>query len=230
MNIFKTRNDVITYTVNKDTNPNLYISIQNGEVVINAPWYTTSNQIQRMVQEKREWILEKLQEYEQNCEAKRVQKSTVKLLGEQYEMAISYRAIKVPSLDIEDRKIKITLPNKYKKMEIEQITSILLERMYLLVAQREIENAMEKARVNMGMAPDDFEIKKMEKTLAKCINNKITINPEVAKYSKKAIEYIVIHEFCHLRYKNHTKSFYSMIETYMPEYELYVKELSNFQY
>ena len=49
-------------------------------------------------------------------------------------------------------------------------------------------------------------------------------------YSKETIEYIVLHEFCHLRYKNHTKSFYQMLEKYMPNYEKYAKEISNLQY
>ena len=51
MNLFKNKNNVITYTVNKDVNTDLYISVQNGEVVINAPWYMASNQIQKIVEE-----------------------------------------------------------------------------------------------------------------------------------------------------------------------------------
>ena len=44
MSIFSNKNNVITYTVNKAATSNMYISVQNGEVVINAPWYTTSSQ------------------------------------------------------------------------------------------------------------------------------------------------------------------------------------------
>ena len=42
MSIFGRRNSVITYTVNKATNRDMYITVQNGEVVVNAPWYFTS--------------------------------------------------------------------------------------------------------------------------------------------------------------------------------------------
>ena len=64
MNLLKNRNSVITYTVNKKDYSNLYISVQNGEVIINAPWYTTNAQIQRVVEEKKQWILNKIKEYE----------------------------------------------------------------------------------------------------------------------------------------------------------------------
>ena len=46
MSIFGKRNNVITYKVNKAINSDMYITVQNGEVVVNAPWYFTSNKIQ----------------------------------------------------------------------------------------------------------------------------------------------------------------------------------------
>ena len=64
MNIFGIKNNVIEYTVNKADNKGIYISVQNGEVLVNAPWYVTSNQIQEVVEQKRKRIIEKLNEYE----------------------------------------------------------------------------------------------------------------------------------------------------------------------
>ena len=65
MSIFSNKNNVITYTVNKAATSNMYISVQNGEVVINAPWYTTSSQIQKVVEEVKELGFEaKLEEYD----------------------------------------------------------------------------------------------------------------------------------------------------------------------
>ena len=43
MSIFGKRNNVITYTVNKAANRDMYITIQNGEVIVNAPWYFAQN-------------------------------------------------------------------------------------------------------------------------------------------------------------------------------------------
>ena len=102
--------------------------------------------------------------------------------------------------------------------------------MYEKIAEKEIENAMEKTRIMLDMAPEDYEIRKIENTLAVCKNKKITINPEIVKYSRDVIEYIVLHEFCHLKYKNHTKSFYNMLKTYMPNYEKIEKKLEKVSY
>jgi len=232
MNLFSNRNNVITYTVNKAVTSNLYISVQNGEVVINAPWYTTSTQIQQIVEQKKQWILNKISEYEEACEKRKeyTKLKTIKVLGNNYDLAIRYKSIKAPDLSIEQGKIFVTLPNKYKKLQNDEIVRMLIEKMYDMVAKKEIERAMEKTRIMMQIAPEDYKIQRTNGILAKCVDNKITINPDIAMYSREIIEYIVLHEFCHLKYKNHTKSFYNMIETYMPNYEQYVNEISKLQY
>lgn len=228
MNIFSSRNNVITYTVNKAVTSNLYISVQNGEVVINAPWYTTSSQIQQIVEEKKQWILNKINEYEEACEKRKeyIKLKTVKVLGQNYDLAIKYKSIKAPNLSIGEGKIYVILPNKYKKLQNDEIVKMLIEKMYDMVAKKEIERAMEKTRIMMQMAPEDYKIQRINDVLAKCVDKKITINPDIAMYNREIIEYIVLHEFCHLKYKNHSKSFYNMIETYMPNYEQYVKEIN----
>ena len=44
-------------------------------------------------------------------------------------------------------------------------------------------------------------------------------------YSHKAIDYVVLHEICHLRYMNHSKKFWEMVESYMPDYKEAEREL-----
>ena len=232
MNLLKNRSNVITYTVNKNDYNNLYISVQNGEVIINAPWQVTSMQIQRIVEEKKQWILNKINEYEENCKERRefIKIDTVKVLGYDYDLAVRYKNIKAPNLSIEDDKILVMLPNKYKKLENDKLIEMLINKMYDMVSKKEIERAMEKARIMMQIAPEDYEIKRVKGTLAKCINNKITINPEIAMYDRNVIEYIIVHEFCHLKYKNHTKSFYDMLATYIPNYDELANEVSKLKY
>ena len=37
----------------------------------------------------------------------------------------------------------------------------------------------------------------------------------------KVLDYVVVHELCHLSHMNHSKDFWSMVETVMPEYKVY---------
>ena len=90
--------------------------------------------------------------------------------------------------------------------------------MYEQIAKVEIERAMEKTRIMLGFAPEEFEIKKIKK-LGICKDKKITIHPEIVKYNRKVIDCIILHQYCHLKYKNHTKAFFKMLKTYLPEYK-----------
>ena len=62
MNLFFNRKNSISYTVDTAFDNNFRISVQNGEVVVCAPWYLSNKQIQTVVSEKTNWILEKLKE------------------------------------------------------------------------------------------------------------------------------------------------------------------------
>lgn len=227
MSIFGRKENVITYTVNKAVNRNMYITVQNGEVVVNAPWYFTSNKIQQIVQEKKNWILSKMQEYEENLSNIQL----VKIFGKNYDVQVEYKNIKAPELNLrENYKIEIILPAKYKKVGNEQILKMSIEKMYEQIANTEIEDIMEKTRKMLGIAPEDYEIRKMEKTLGKCEDGKITIAPELMQYKREVIEYVVAHEFCHLKYKTHGKRFYQIIEKYISDYKKYEREIQEYEY
>ena len=109
-------------------------------------------------------------------------------------------------------------------MDVNLILNTLTEKFYDKIAEQEIERAMEKVRLMVGFAPEDFEIKRSKDiAISSCNANKkeITFNPDIVKYDRNTIEYIVLHEFCHLKYKIHAKGFWQMIKKYMPNYEIY---------
>lgn len=217
--------NIITYTVNKNFNNELYLSVQNGEVVVKAPWYYSNNQIQDIIEEKRQWILNKIKEYELTQEKKYIRNEIVKLLGEDCKVTINYKNLKKPTLIVEGKDIKICLPNKYKKLNREEILIKLIEKLYDLVAEKEIEMSMERVRKLVGFAPEDYKIKRIENKMGDCIreNELIIVNPDIVKYNRETIDYIILHQFCHLKFKTHSKKFVEMIKNNTPNYEKYEK-------
>ena len=75
-------------------------------------------------------------------------------------------------------------------MSNKEILDLAIEKMYEQIANVEIERAMEKTRIMLGFAPEEYEIAKM-KTLGTCKERKITINPEIVKYNRKVIDYVL---------------------------------------
>lgn len=227
------KNDVIAYTVSRVVNGGCYISVQNGEVLVQVPWYITKEKIQALVEEKAKWISEKIREHENESIKKRnyVIGKQVKILGENFKLEMNFENVKLPKLEVNENLVNITMPIKYKKQDNSDIVGILLEKMYERLAEQEIEYAMEKTRIMLGFAPEDYEIKRIKDAVAKCKEDKkIIINPDIVRFSRETIEYIIMHEFCHLKYKTHAKGFYEMLKQYMPNYKEQEKKLENVVY
>lgn len=224
----KYQNKTIAYTINKAKIKNIYITIENGEVVIKAPWYTTRNQIQEVVESKRDWIMKKLEEY--NVSPRKAKEyedgEKFQILGESYYLNIYYKDINNAILNVENEKIEIILPLSYAEEDNTEQINKMIDKMYYMIAEKEVESAMEKTRKMVGLAPEEYKIKKIKYAWGTCSSRKvITINQNLMMYSRKAIEYVVLHEICHLKYMNHSKKFWEMVESYMPDYKEAEKEL-----
>ena len=224
----KYQNKTIAYTINKAKIKNIYITIENGEEVIKAPWYTTRNQIQEVVESKRDWIMKKLEEY--NVSPRKAKEyedgEKFQILGESYYLNIYYKDINNAILNVENEKIEIILPLSYAEEDNTEQIKKMIDKMYYMIAEKEVESAMEKTRKMVGLAPEEYKIKKIKYAWGTCSSRKvITINQNLMMYSRKAIEYVVLHEICHLKYMNHSKKFWEMVESYMPDYKEAEKEL-----
>ena len=228
MKTIKYQNKTIAYTVSKAKVKNFYISIQNGEVVIKAPWYATGSQIQSIVEEKRDWIMRKLEEYKVSPRKAKEYADGEKfqILGESYCLNTYYKDINNAILNVEDGKIVIILPLRLAEQDNTEQIKKMIDKMYYMIAEREVEQAFEKIRRMVGLAPEEYRIRKVKSVWGSCSSNKkITINQNLMMYSRKALEYVVLHETCHLKYMNHSKKFWEMVAKYMPDYKEAEKEL-----
>jgi predicted metal-dependent hydrolase len=55
----------------------------------------------------------------------------------------------------------------------------------------------------------------------------ITLNSELLKRDVTLIDYVIVHELCHMKYKNHNKDFYDLVATYISNYKEIDKWLKN---
>ena len=105
------------------------------------------------------------------------------------------------------------------KTKVKQI-KVILNKMYEQIAKKEVESIMEKIRSKLKFAPEDYKIAVMKNVMAKCNSSReIIVNPYIMRYDRATVEYIILHEFCHLKYTKHTKKFYELIKSYIPNFE-----------
>lgn len=158
----------------------------------------------------------------------------------QYE--ITYSKIKNVYIQIKDGKVIIKAPKKISKKELEKIIekktdwinkalekSNQKQERKTLYTQEQFKqiietNAQELIKIT-GLIPNKIRIKDIKYAWGSCSSNKnITINHKLISYSEIAIRYVILHELCHLKYMNHSKEFWNLVQRYMPEYKEVKKE------
>lgn len=210
------KDKLIEYEVIKSKIKNLYIHIKAGKVIVKAPARVKDKDIERAVEEKKKWIYEKLE----NMNVDRYkQGSNVFLLGKAYPLKIKFIKPNTSNIYIENGNMIVEIPKKYKK-EYEKIIEELLDDVYMKVAEKEVDMAMQIVTRIVGIKPNKYRIKKLKTAWGTCTSNKnITINSSLMKYDRTVIQYVVLHEICHLKYMNHSKEFWNMVERYMKNYK-----------
>ena len=155
---------------------------------------------------------------------------------------IKYSKIKNVYIQIKEGKVIVKAPKKVSKKEIEKIIKqksdwiqkalekeIKKQEKQPLYIKEEFKRIIEK-NVNelvqlTGLKPNKITIKQIKYAWGSCSSKKnITLNLELIKYSQEAIRYVILHELCHIKYMNHSKDFWNLVEKYMPNYKQVKKE------
>lgn len=79
-----------------------------------------------------------------------------------------------------------------------------------------------------GVEPSDFIIKWMNKRWGSCTpKGRIILNVELMKAPKRCIEYVVVHELCHLVHHNHSNAFFELQTKEMEDWRKWKERLEN---
>jgi len=72
----------------------------------------------------------------------------------------------------------------------------------------------------IGILPSKVNIKKMRTRWGSATkDNVVNLNQYLLKAPKGAIDYVILHEICHLKIRNHSHRFWELVQKFMPNYE-----------
>lgn len=91
--------------------------------------------------------------------------------------------------------------------------------------KKEIEKSLSKFNGRIKAKPT-VEIRRMKNRWGSCTpKGKIIINPELIKAPTKCIDYVLIHELSHLVHPNHSKEFYQLQSSLLPNWQKWKEKL-----
>ena len=192
------------------------IIISNGIVKVVVPDQISDFTIKELINKRMSWIKKKLQD-ESNIQPAIVKEyvddENFTYLGNNYKLKSFVR--NVSFVKVSSDYINVSLPKKSK----ENIKG-LLERWY---KEKAIEILTEKtnryAKI-IGVSPTAISVGDYKSKWGSCsIEGKISYNWKIIIAPRKIIEYVVIHELCHMLEHNHSKEYWRHVNTYCKDFK-----------
>lgn len=213
----------IQFTIEYRKRKTLEISVLPDKTVkAVAPENADLDKIIEKVSKRASWIIKQqnyfTQFYPKETARKYVSGETHRYLGRQY-------LLKIQKSDKEEVKLKgrnliIYTLQKDNSKHIEK----LLYAWYKSHAQIKFEKIIDNCLVKLSkydIVKPEFKIKKMKSRWGSCNTSKkqVLLNTELIKAPTHGIEYVIMHELCHLKYPNHDKKFYGFLDVVMPDWK-----------
>ncbi|OGH56406.1 MAG: hypothetical protein A3G34_01810 [Candidatus Lindowbacteria bacterium RIFCSPLOWO2_12_FULL_62_27] len=211
----------IPYELVRRDRRTLQISVHpNLSVTVVAPRVANIRRVREIVRSKARWVVHQ-QDFFRTFLPKMPPKQYVsgeshRYLGRQYRLKIVKAADERVKLD--GKYLKVFTKNSGDRTR----TRLLLDRWYRERAGTKFPERLavchERAR-KYGITDSPLSIRKMPRRWGSCTNGRhIYLNPELIKTTLQCIDYVIIHECCHLKVPRHTIRFYDLLSRIMPDW------------
>ena len=201
------------------------ISVDKDNVIVRVPTDKPTSEIKDVLKEKSKWIFKK--QLELKNEKSPIVKptfskdTTVPYLGKNCIIKISLDQ-KKKSVKYQNSKFIINLTGKrFLRREVQEA----YEEWIHIKAEKYLEARTTKLGVKIGLNPSKIGVKGLKGRWGSALRGTITLNSNLMKCPKDVIDYIIIHELCHLKIKDHSHRYWNLVRKHYPKYEEKVKEL-----
>ena len=230
-------NNIINYSINKKSNvKNITIKVKHpNTVTIVSPKSVNNEFIHDLVISRSRWILNKLNEFK-NKESENppilfVDGDKIPYLGNYYTLNVykEKNTIKC-SLIFEENKFIAKVPFNISSNDQYIKLRELLINLYLTEGGKLIKERISIYSKKLNLYHESITLKEQNTSWGTCSSKgNIYINWKVLLAPLDILDYVLVHELCHLKHMNHSKEYWSLVGTIFPDYKEkrnYLKENS----
>ena len=196
----------------------------DGEVVVKAPNGAALEDIAIKLKKRAGWILRQqsffLSFQPRVSEKRYVSGESHLYLGRQYKLRIIEGTRN--SVYFNGRELLLTKRPR-------SVARAILEDWYRLRATHTFAALAEPLILRFGkydVSPQGLYLQSMPTRWGSCTpSGKLILNPELIKAPKQCIEYVIVHELCHLVHRDHTAAFFALQKREMPDWDKWKEKL-----
>ncbi|MBZ0283437.1 MAG: M48 family metallopeptidase [Anaerolineae bacterium] len=201
----------------------IVIEFEHGvEVVI--PHDFEEIRLEAVLRKKAPWILEKLQEIDQ-ITALPLQKEYVSgekfpLLGHMHTLIVEERAERKPFTVMKGSDLIVTVKPGLRDWDRRAMVRETLRQWYVRQAEQKLPEQIELHIPMVNVHPDKIAVVDLDKRWGSCTpRGTINVNWRLVMAPIHVVDYIAVHELCHLLMPDHSNEFWSLVWAVLPDYE-----------
>lgn len=178
--------------------------IEKNKIVINIPWLMPMIVVKKFIDDNKNWILKQNEKIKKKKNLSKIKK--ISILDEIYEIELK-KSLR-NSLVILDKKIFI---NYSKKTEIKKI----VDKKMRVLASKLIKERTRELAAKYKLSYGNVGIKNQSSRYGSCSGRgSLNFNWQIILFPVDKFEHVILHELTHLTIKNHSKSFWELLEKY----------------
>lgn len=209
-----------TYTV-KRTNrvKTATIQIESGKLVVSVPSRLSDSKVDALIASRSEWIEKKISD-----QYSKLPKATTEFvsgqglmyLGRNYRLKV-YRS-GVGTTGLRNGRIEVWVPDK--TISSQDTIKGMVEIWYKTRAAEKFKERVRHYEKVVGSHATSIAVKDMRTKWGTCTAlGRVTLNWRLILAPIRIIDYVIVHELCHLLYHDHSRKFWSAVMRVMPDYE-----------
>jgi len=219
--------EIVAEVVKKDIK-NIHLSVYPpaGRVRISAPLRMNLDTIRIFAISKLGWIKQqqkKLREQERETPREYLDLESHYLWGKRYLLRVVENNIP-PGVGLKHTRIYLHI----RPGSSDEEKQAVIEEWYREQLKQAVPSLIAKWEPLIGVKVERFFVQKMKTKWGSC-NPKarsIRLNTDLAKKPPECLEYIVVHEMVHLMEPTHNNRFVTLMDQFMPNWQVYRAELN----
>ena len=198
------------------------IIFKEGKVIVRSPIGKPISEIESFIQKNAKWVLKKQLEYRkistpQIMKATFEEGSTLPYLGRNYPLRIMrHQQKKENKIQLVNEEFLVSVDNS--KPSGRRIKA-LYEGWLMQKAHTIFDEKVKQNSIQLGVQPRQILIKYLKSRWGSATKDRvINLNVNLLKASEDVIDYVILHELCHLKIKEHSHHFWDLLHRFMPNY------------
>jgi len=223
--------DDIEFEVIYSKRRSLGISVlPDSSVIVRVPYLTSFKTITRIVHQKAGWIIKHRDHYKEREKNKLY---GLYVTGETHLFRGKEAILKIEKsnksyIRFNESTITMGLEKTDDTLTIKRLLYKGYKNEALTIFPEILSKVLIKYEAQM-FKPTGLVIRSMKRRWGSCSNKGIiTLSTELIKLPDILIEYVIIHELCHLKHHNHGAGYYSLLSELFPDWKMARKELRKF--